>query len=230
MKINKFFIFFIVFIIFFVNFFSNISYGYNLELILSSDKTNVKIGDEVNITLSISKGMQAADFTINYDSDLLEFKSASIGNNFYNATLPGKIICSWFDTKDTKEFNFIFVAKNEGVALFSTTTENFYDGNLNAASTYTEGKLNVQLLSSGINTNNIKQVSDNNITSNIENINLQSVQSTSNNLENQKQNNNITSKVLPQTGDNTIILCLFGVILAIIAIIAKMKFNLLKDI
>ena len=58
--------------------FSNVILAYNLELILSADKTDVKVGDKVTVTLSLSQGMQAADFSVNYDSNLLKFESASI--------------------------------------------------------------------------------------------------------------------------------------------------------
>lgn len=131
--------------------------AYNLELELSADKTDVKVGDEVTVTLNISKGMQAADFTINYDSNLLKFKSGSLGSNFYNANTPGKVVFSWFDTNDKNTFTFTFIAISSGVAEFSTTTENFYDGNLKSASSYNEGSLNITLLSSNsLNTNENK--------------------------------------------------------------------------
>lgn len=252
MKKSKVIAFLLLFVLMFI-FYKNICYAYNLELVLSSDKTDVKVGDTVNITLTLSKGMQAADFTINYDGSLLEFNSASIGNNFYNANEPGKIVCSWFDTNDTKEFKFTFSAKREGIASFSTTTENFYDGDLNAASSYNEGLLNVRLLSSSSNNYNIQndQITYQNTNNNSnENSNIVTIQSSNNakqieNVssvvqENSKIDNTVvtsgsvnfakTSEKLPQTGDNSFLIILACVLFLGIAIFAKGRFNALKDI
>lgn len=233
--------------------FSNITLAYNLELILSADKSNVKVGDTVTVTLTLSKGMQAADFILNYDSSLLKFESTSLEKNFYNAQEPGKIVCSWFDTNDTVSFDYKFTAIASGNAQFTTKTENFYDGSLQAASSYNEGKLNITLLSASSNitntpttpsnnnndvpnnnqssseiqqiggTNNNNSNNNSNNTNNIPNINTSNTQ-TNNNKENS------SDEKLPQTGDNTIIFVstAFGIIL--LAIITKIKLNKLRDI
>lgn len=149
---------------------SNVVLAYNLDLNLSTDKTDVKVGDKVTVTLTLSQGMQAADFSINYDNNLLQFENASLGKNFYSTKVPGKITCSWFDTKDTTQFTFTFIAKSSGTARFTTTTENFYNGNLQAASSYNEGNLNITLLSAGsTGTSSTITNLNNNTTTNTEN-------------------------------------------------------------
>lgn len=235
--------------------FSNITLAYNLELILSADKSNVKVGDTVTVTLTLSKGMQAADFILNYDSSLLKFESTSLEKNFYNAQEPGKIVCSWFDTNDTVSFDYKFTAIASGNAQFTTKTENFYDGSLQAASSYNEGKLNITLLSASSNiTNTPTTPSNNNNNNNVPNNNqspseIQQIGGTNNNNSNNNSNNtnnipnintsntqtnnnkeNSSDEKLPQTGDNTIIFVstAFGIIL--LAIITKIKLNKLRDI
>lgn len=170
--------------------FSNVILAYNLELILSADKTDVKVGDKVTVTLSLSQGMQAADFSVNYDSNLLKFESASIGKNFYSTKEPGKIMCSWFDTNDTSKFTFTFVAIASGIAKFTTTTENFYNGNLQAASSYNEGDLNITLLSS------VNAGSSSNIT-NVEN-------NTNVNINNNQSNNEQTIEQIQTKQEETV--------------------------
>lgn len=235
----------------------NVVSAYNLELILSADKTDVKVGDKVTVTLSLSQGMQAADFTINYDSNLLKFETASLGQNFYSTKEPGKIICSWFDTKDTTKFTFTFSAISSGTAKFTTTTENFYDGSLQSASSYNEGNLNITLLSS-TNTNmgtNQSQTNNNiqNKTQNSTNEEIQQIEAkkedtktnitTNNQITNKNNSSTYTTQpsssntvstysntTLPQTGNNStfIIFIVFGVVM--LAIISKIKLNKLRDI
>lgn len=218
----------IILILCFTLFNFNVVSAYNLELILSADKTDVKVGDTVTVTLTLSKGMQAADFTINYDSNLLKFETASLGKNFYSTKEPGKIICSWFDAKDTTEFTFTFSAISSGTAKFTTTTENFYDGSLQAASSYSEGNLNVTLLSAtSINMGSTQNQTTNN-TQDITNITKNSNQEEIKQIETKKEDTTLTS--LPQTGNNsTLFICIaFSVI--ILAIVSKVKLNKLRDI
>ena len=224
--------------------------AYNLELILSSDKNTVNIGEEINVTLTLSKGMQAADFTINYDSNLLKFESSSLGKMFYNTNEPGKISCSWFDTKDTTSFTFKFIAISSGTATFTTTTENFYDGTLKSANSYNEGSLNVVLLSSTSNNLTLNNNSNNENNNNTQNTNVQNIQqveeskntqiinenkSTSTNIQNSTTlSSNYSSASantnLPKTGDNKLPFIFIFLILITLAIIFKVKWNKLRDI
>ena len=234
----------IILFLFIILLYFNVVSAYNLELILSADKTDVKVGDKVTVTLSLSQGMQAADFTINYDSNLLKFETASLGANFYSTKEPGKIICSWFDTKDATKFTFTFNAISSGTANFTTTTENFYDGNLQSASSYNEGNLDITLLSSTNISMGTSQTTDNNI-QDIKKENNTKVNSTINTEVINKNasstyptqtsnistiNNSSSTTSLPQTGNNSVFMIsiVFGVIT--LAIISKIKLNKLKDI
>lgn len=234
----------IILFLFIILLYFNVVSAYNLELILSADKTDVKVGDKVTVTLSLSQGMQAADFTINYDSNLLKFETASLGANFYSTKEPGKIICSWFDTKDATKFTFTFNAISSGTANFTTTTENFYDGNLQSASSYNEGNLDITLLSSTNISMGTSQTTDNNI-QDIKKENNTKVNSTTNTEVINKNasstyptqtsnistiNNSSSTTSLPQTGNNSVFMIsiVFGVIT--LAIISKIKLNKLKDI
>lgn len=208
----------------------NIVSAYDLDLKLNANKTDVKVGDEVIVTLTLSKAMQAADFSINYDINLLNFKSSSLNNNFYNSTKePGKILCSWFDTKDTSTFTFTFTAISTGTAKFTTTTENFYDGNLKAASSYNEGNLNITLLSA---TNENTSTQPNKITSKIETYKPSSIDTLpANTTTNSFGTTNITSTVpIPQTGNNSIIFIFIISVGIIFTIVGKIKLNKLRDI
>jgi len=105
-----------------------------LVIRIDTDKDVYKVNEEIKTSVSWSENMQAAGFTLNYDSSKLEFVSASIGSSFYNSDTDGVIKVNWasFDEKDAKNIDFTFKAKAEGTGEFIRISEPraFSTGNL----------------------------------------------------------------------------------------------------
>ena len=81
------FVFFIICILLKTNVFAS-----TLNIGINADKQNYNIGEQIKIRVSWSEGMQAAGFTLNYDSTKVEFCSASISSTFYNSDTKGKYL------------------------------------------------------------------------------------------------------------------------------------------
>ena len=102
-----------------------------LGISVLSSKNNVDKGEEIEVTVKLSQGMQAADFYIEYNSEVLEYVeteelSSYIGNS------NGKLIVSWFsaDNKDRTEFKIKMKAKKAGDVQLKLVAENFATGDL----------------------------------------------------------------------------------------------------
>ena len=104
----------------------------NLTINVNTDKETYKVEDEVLVTVSWNKGMQAASFNVNYNKNYLSFSEASIGSDFYNVE-DGKIEVSWcsFEEIDCTQMTFKFIALKEGNNTISVTNPRaFADENL----------------------------------------------------------------------------------------------------
>ena len=62
-----------------------------LTLKVTTDKSKYEIGDNVTATVDWTEKMQAASFVLKYDSDILEFKSASVASSNYNCNFTPKL-------------------------------------------------------------------------------------------------------------------------------------------
>ncbi len=120
----------------------------SLDLQIHSNEKNVKIGDEIKIKVSWSEEMQAADFSLNYDSKKVQYISSDLDDIFVNnQPEKGKIKTAWFSMDDTNrtEVEYTFKVIKGGKIKFSTTTEGgFATGNLETPEEYNEGKLTIK--------------------------------------------------------------------------------------
>lgn len=109
-----------------------------LKLFVNTNKESYKIGDEVKVNIDWTDGMQSVDFTLKYDSNKLEFVSASFPETFYNADTKGVIYVTWlsFDEKDITSLSFIFKAKSIGNCVLSISNPTFSNGNLEMPDEY----------------------------------------------------------------------------------------------
>lgn len=115
------------------------SFASVLDISISSNKESCNVGDEINVQVSWTEKMQAAGFTLDYDSNKIEFVSASIGDSFYNTENKGKIEVAWasFDDTDCTSMSFKFKAIGEGSCNVSVSNPSgFADGNLEVPTDY----------------------------------------------------------------------------------------------
>jgi len=110
-----------------------------LSISIITDRESYKKNDEVSVSVKWSQKMQAAGFTLYYDSNVLEFVSASIASPFYNSDTKGKISVNWasFDEVDSTSISFKFKAINDGKCTLKVTNPNaFANGNLETPTDY----------------------------------------------------------------------------------------------
>jgi len=110
-----------------------------LTLNVTTDKDDYKVSEIVEVTVDWEENMQASSFKIGYDSEKLEFTSASINENFYNSKNKGEISINWasFEGKDLTQIKFQFKALKEGNAdVGIKEVSAFADGNLLIPSSY----------------------------------------------------------------------------------------------
>ena len=122
-----------------------------LTLKVTTDKSKYEIGDNVTATVDWTEKMQAASFVLRYDSDILEFKSASIANSNYNSDTVGEISVNWasLEEKDLTKMTFEFKTKKTGSANISIKSANaFSDGNMVSPTDYeisSKGTINISV-------------------------------------------------------------------------------------
>lgn len=135
MKIKqKIVIAFYLFSIFFAGTFPDQTFAGSASIFLSPSTTNCKVGATVTVTVFVNSGGQpinAAEGTINYSSDVLEYQSLSTGGTIFelwtknpsgNSTATsfgGGLSGSGFNGDGGKILSMTFKAKREGSATFS---------------------------------------------------------------------------------------------------------------
>lgn len=124
------------------------AFASTLKLDITSDKEQIKVGEEVKITVSWDTEMQAADFSLLYDSKRLEYVGSNLEDDFINNT-EGELKTAWFsiDNTDKTEIEYTFKAKKSGKVDISTKVNGgFATGTLQIPGTYDEGKLEIKVL------------------------------------------------------------------------------------
>lgn len=128
-------------------FISITSLASTLTLDIKSDKEKVTVGEEVKVTVLWDKGMQAADFSLLYNSKLLEYVKADIADDFVNSK-ENEVKIAWFSLDDTDKTNieYTFKAKKAGKVEFSTKINGgFATGQLELQENYNNGKLTLKI-------------------------------------------------------------------------------------
>lgn len=129
----------IILIFVIISFMINSTYANTLNIELNSNKQNVKIEENVTITVDWKEKMQAADYILEYDETKLEYVSASIEDIYINKTQEGQIGISWFstDNKDLTKMTFTFKAKEAGETQIVAQIDcGFADGQLKQPDSY----------------------------------------------------------------------------------------------
>lgn len=116
MKIQKKFIKLLIFALILIISLQTRVFASTLTLTVTTDKDNYKISETIEVTVDWKENMQATSFKIGYDSEKLEFVSASINGNFYNSKNPGEISINWasLEGTDLTQMKFQFKALKEG--------------------------------------------------------------------------------------------------------------------
>ncbi len=126
-KIKKIFILILLFLMFVLN--TNISFAQS-TLMLSSDKTKVEAGEEINVSIEL-KDVKVASFTLEiyWDASRLEY----IGGPQNSNNLSNRVLYSWVSDNGENKDNilvdsFKFKAIQDGTANIVVTGE-FYNSN-----------------------------------------------------------------------------------------------------
>ena len=123
-----------------------------LNIDIKADKEKINVGDKVKITVSWDKGMQAADFILNYDTEKLEFVKSDLKEDYINNS-NGKLRTAWFSMDDTDKtkIEYIFEAKQTGTTELETKVNGgFATGSLLMPTGYNEGKLRLEINNANI--------------------------------------------------------------------------------
>lgn len=124
----------------------------SLKLNIKVDKEEVKVGEEVKITVYWDKGMQAADFSLLYDSKKLEYIGSDLEKDFINS-VDGEVKTAWFslDNTDKTQIEYTFKTKKSGkVGITTKINGGFATGELEIPETYENGELKLKI-AGGIN-------------------------------------------------------------------------------
>lgn len=141
------------------------SFATNLTIQTTTNGNVYSVGATVTTTIDWTEGMQAAGFTLEYNSTKLEFVEASIGENFYNISEPilnnetgeyvRSITVSWasFEEVDLTNMTFTFKTLKTGEAKIAiTNADGFSNGNLESPETIdytTNGTKTIKILALG---------------------------------------------------------------------------------
>lgn len=171
---------------------------------MSTDKNEIKTGDEVIYTLNLDENVVAANFDINYNSSSLELIGSST-NGLDVASKNGKIACIYadIDGRGTDSFQVRFRARTTGTVTFSISDAKFRG--VNQEISYTNENI------TGLNTQT----------------NISIVSNTNNSNSN---DNTISQTRLPNTGVNSIFIIIIIAIAVIIAVVFKIKLKKVKNI
>lgn len=118
MKIQKNFINLLIFTLIFIISLQAKVFATELTLTVTTDKDNYKVDETIVVTVDWKEDMQATSFKMTYDSEKLEFVSASINENFYNSKNSGEISINWasLEGTDLTQIQFQFKALKDGKA------------------------------------------------------------------------------------------------------------------
>ena len=147
---TKCFIVFISLLISFNLFF--VSYANTLTLNITSSKKSFKVGEKIEIVVDWQKGMQAADFILEYDTEKMKFIETDIGENYTNEK-DNQLLVSWFsnNNEDRNSIKFQFEATDVGdIEIKSKVLGGFATGSLEIPDNYEEGNLQIKIKKSNL--------------------------------------------------------------------------------
>lgn len=198
---------------------STISIGFGIDIEMDK-RENLKVGDEVILTINSSEKIVGASFKINYDTNILKLLDKET-ENLYVSENYTQIACVYIDMEDIGtnalkiKFKVLKTDKTElkfslEEAKFVTLgNENLYSGNeINGINkTITIEKIsNDSSVGDDENNNQNNNSSNNNNSTNIGNVSNNNVNNNnaSNNINN--KDNTLVNTSIPKTGTSDIIL------------------------
>ena len=206
-------IFFILIIV--ISMMNTTVFASNLTLKTMTDKEHYEVNDKVTVTVDWTEKMQAASFTIQYDTDRLQFESANIEETYYNTTAAGEISVNWvsLEEKDLTKINFVFKCIKSG-----------------------EANIGIKEVSAFANENLVSPTSYNITTSGSKDITINDTKEQINQKEENTQKENTSSTdetikkgILPKAGKDTLMIFII-LSMAIISVIVLKKYKELSDI
>ena len=214
-----------------------VTFASTLTLKVIIDKSQYNVGDTVTATVDWTEEMQAASFVVRYDSDVLEFKASSVGEEYYNIDTEGKILVNWFslNNRDLTNIKFEFKTLKTGNADISINdVDGFSDGDMKTPTDYefsSIGKVNVVANSNNPSNEENKQ-NDNGNTSNQNNNGTTDKETKS--IEEAKKaystqgGGSKTNSKLPKAGVSTFVIPI--VIIGVFGILGYIKYKRLSGI
>lgn len=139
MKIKKEFIKILIFALILIICLQSRVFSSTLTLNVTTDKDNYKVSETIDVTVDWKENMQATSFKIRYDSENLQFVSASINENFYNSKNAGEISINWasLEGTDLTQIKFHFKALKDGkTEVGIKEVSAFADSNLVSPTSY----------------------------------------------------------------------------------------------
>ncbi len=208
---------------------STISLGFNIDIEMNKTK-NLKVDDEIILTINLSEKIVGASFKINYDRNSLKLLDKK-SENLYVSENNGQVACVYIDMeeKGTDNLKISFKLINtdktdlnfnlEEAKFITLGNEKSYSGNeINGISkTITIEKASNDI-NTGDNTNNSQNNNTNNGTNNNTGNTSNNSQNNNTNLNSNtnnsnKKDNTTVNTPLPKTGTNDIILIFIGIII-----------------
>ena len=232
MKIQKKFIKLLIFALILIISLQARVFATTLTLTVTTDKDNYKVSETINVTVNWKENMQATSFKIGYDSDKLEFVSASINENFYNSKNAGEISINWasLEGTDLTQIKFQFKSLKEGktdIAIKEVSA--FADGNLVCPSSYDISTAGTKtIIIEAKNETNSKPATPQESKTPEEPDNSQNPNDEDKNLQNQ-EDNSLSPNPIPQTGIETTLLITI-IIMAMLSAIFFIKNREFSDI
>ena len=118
-----------------------------LKLNIKVDKEEIKVGDEVKVTVQWNEEMQAADFSLVYDDNKLEYVECELEDYFINNE-NGEVKTAWFSDNgtDITKIEYTFKAKKGGTVNLSTKINGgFATGNLEIPQEYENSEIKLKI-------------------------------------------------------------------------------------
>lgn len=138
-----------LFLIMFIILIPTMSLADTLNIDISIDKEDVKVGDIIIVKIAWNKGVQAADFSLNYNSKKLEYLESDIDAIYINnQTESGELKTAWISVDDTDKnhIEYTFKVKKGGKLKFSTKINGgFAKGNLEVFDDYNNNELTIKV-------------------------------------------------------------------------------------
>jgi len=126
-----------------------VSFADTLEINISVNKEEIIIGDTIIVKVAWDSGVQAADFSLNYNPKKLEYVKSDIDDVYINNDIEkGELKTAWISLDDTDRdyIEYTFKVKKGGNLKLSTKINGgFAKGNLEVFEDYNNNELTIKV-------------------------------------------------------------------------------------